>query len=196
MFDLVSLLKTGGYLVVFSFVFAESGLLIGVFLPGDSLLFAAGALAAIGSMNPWLVWLVLCLAAISGDSSNYFIGNHFGRKLVRRTHLIKPEHLHKTEGYFHRHGGKTVIFARFIPIVRTFAPFVSGMGAMPYPRFLMFSVGGTLAWVSLFVGLGYFFGNLPAVRHNFTLVIFAIIGLSFMPVAIEFVKSRLGRQSS
>lgn len=179
------------YAILFLIVFTETGVVVMPLLPGDSLLFAAGALAAIGSMNPWLVGLVLCAAAISGDSCNYWIGNKLGRRLITKTRLIRMDHLHKTEAYFAEHGGKTVIFARFVPIVRTFAPFVAGMGAMVYRRFVAFSVFGTLCWVGLFVGLGYFFGNLPVVRENFTLVIFAIIGISFMPMVIQAVKSKL-----
>lgn len=177
------------YGLLFLVVFVETGVVVMPLLPGDSLLFAAGALAAIGSMNPWLVAFILMLAAISGDSSNYLIGNRFGRRLIQQTRYIKPEYLHRTEHFFATHGGKTVIFARFVPIVRTFAPFVAGMGAMRYRRFLSFSVVGTVCWVSLFVSLGYFFGNLPMVRKNFTLVIFAIIGISFMPMLIETIKS-------
>ena len=181
------------YGILFLIVFVETGLVVMPFLPGDSLLFAAGALAAIGKMDPFILGLVIFCAAALGDTSNYHIGKYLGRGLIQKYRIINLSYLHETEAYFAKHGGKTVIFARFIPIIRTFSPFVSGMGAMPFGRFISFSMIGTLSWIISFVGLGYFFGQLPAVKHNFTLVIFGIIGVSFAPIVYHAVKAKLAK---
>jgi membrane-associated protein len=178
------------YAILFAVIFCETGLVVTPFLPGDSLLFAAGALAALGSMNPVLLFVLLSIAAIVGDTANYWIGHAFGERLVRHGRLLKPEHLQRTHRFYERYGGKTIILARFVPIVRTFAPFVAGLGSMTYPRFLLFNVVGGIVWVGVFVFGGYFFGNLPPVRNNFTLVILMIIALSLLPAAIELVKHR------
>lgn len=179
------------YLVLFFIIFAETGFVITPFLPGDSLLFAAGAIAALGTLNPFLLVLILSVAAIAGDTANYWIGHFFGEKIIANPKLpIKPEHIAKTQAFYEKHGGKTIILARFVPIVRTFAPFVAGIGTMHYNKFIAFNIIGGILWVSLFTLMGYFFGNLPAIKHNFSLVIFGIIGISILPMAIEYLKKR------
>jgi membrane-associated protein len=179
------------YVFLFLIVFAETGFVITPFLPGDSLLFAAGAIAALGSLNLIWLYLILALAAILGDTANYWIGHFFGQKMVKNPHLpINQEHIDKTHHFFDKYGGKAIILARFVPIVRTFAPFVAGIGAMNYAQFILYNVVGGLVWVALFTGAGYFFGNIPAVKHNFTLVIFAIIALSVLPMIFEYLKTR------
>ncbi|PTQ89415.1 DedA family protein [Agitococcus lubricus] len=178
------------YAILFLIVFVETGLVVMPFLPGDSLLFAAGALAAIGQMNPFILGLVIFVAAFLGDTCNYHIGKHLGRKMIEKYRLINMKYLHDTEAYFAKHGGKTVVFARFVPIVRTFSPFVSGMGAMPFKRFILFSMFGSACWILSFVTLGYFFGTLPVVKENFTLVIFGIIGISFAPIIFHAIKAK------
>ena len=179
------------YLILFAIVFCETGLVVTPFLPGDSLLFAAGAFAARGSLDPYTLSVLLIIAAIAGDTVNYWIGHALAPRLATgRIRFIKEKHLRRTHEFYERHGGKTIIIARFVPIVRTFAPFVAGVGAMHYPRFLVYNVVGALLWVLLFVWAGYFFGNIPAVEENFTLVIFAIIFLSVLPALVEFVRQR------
>lgn len=179
------------YAILFAIVFVETGLVIMPFLPGDSLLFAAGAFTAKGDFNLWLLGAGLTIAAIVGDSLNYVIGHYFGPKVFSQNYRwLNREHLLRTESFYEKHGGKTIILARFIPIIRTFAPFVAGVGTMHYPRFLAYNIVGALLWVWSFLLLGYFFGNLPVVKKNFTLVIFAIIILSILPIMIEFFKAR------
>ncbi len=180
-------------LILFLIVFAETGLVVTPFLPGDSLLFAAGTFAALGSLDPGLLILLLSAAAILGDTVNYWIGAFVGpRAFTGEIRWLKKEYLDRTHAFYEKHGGKTIILARFLPIVRTFAPFVAGVGAMNYSRFLLYNVVGGVVWVTLFVLAGYFFGNLPAVRQNFTYVILAIIVLSVLPVAFEYLKARRG----
>ena len=177
------------YAILFLIIFVETGLVVMPLLPGDSLLFAAGAIAATGAMDPVALSALLILAAIMGDSLNYQIGNYIGPRVFSMDiRFIKREHLLKTQAFFEKHGGKTIIFARFMPIIRTFAPFIAGVGSMHYSRFLMFNAVGGTAWVLSFIWLGYFFGNLPVIKDNFTYVIFAIIILSLMPAVIEFVR--------
>ena len=181
------------YAILFLIVFCETGLVVTPFLQGDSLLFAAGAFAGLGDLNPWLLFLLLTVAAIIGDTLNYWIGSWIGPRAFSGTiRFLKREHLEKTQAFYNRHGGKTIILARFIPIVRTFAPFVAGVGTMNYPRFLAYNVVGAISWVGLFVLGGYLFGNLPAVRENFTLVIMGIVAVSVLPMAIEWIKARKG----
>jgi len=181
------------YLLVFMIIFAETGLVITPFLPGDSLLFALGALSALGSLNLTTVLIILSLAAVLGDTVNYWIGHFFGEKLLtsRFNRLIKKEHIHKTQAFYAKHGGKTIVLARFVPIVRTFAPFVAGVGRMNYSQFLTYNLLGGVLWVFSFTLLGFFFGNIPTVKDNFTLVVLAIIALSVLPIIIEAVKHRL-----
>lgn len=173
------------YLILFITIFVETGLVIMPFLPGDSLLFAAGAFAAIGSMNIYLLILILIVAAILGDTLNYWLGHNFGRKVFMR--FIKLEYLQATEKFYEKHGGKTIIFARFIPIIRTFAPFVAGTGSMNYSKFLSYNIIGGMLWVVLFTLAGFFFGNIPLVKDNFSLVILAIIILSVLPIVYKSV---------
>lgn len=182
------------YAILFFIVFCETGLVVTPFLPGDSLLFAAGALAATTVMNVHLLFVVLLVAAIIGDATNYNIGRYIGpRVFTTRSKLIKREHLERTREFFDRHGGKTIIIARFMPIIRTFAPFVAGIGEMHYARFATFNVVGGLLWVASFIYAGYFFGNLPVVKDNFSLVVLVIIVLSLLPPVIEFLRSRSGK---
>lgn len=179
------------YLILFAILFAETGLVIMPFLPGDSLLFAAGTLAAVGALRLPLLLVVCFVAAVLGDTVNYAVGKYIGpRAFSGNIRFLKHEHLLKTEAFFERHGGKAIILARFVPIVRTFAPFVAGVGTMHYPRFLAYNVIGGFAWVTGFLLLGYFFGNIPIVRDNLILVIPAIILLSLLPIAIEFIRAR------
>lgn len=185
------------YGLLFLIVFVETGFVVMPLLPGDSLLFAAGAIAATGHMDPVLLCLLLFVAAGLGDTVNYHIGNYIGPKVFEHENrFIKREYLLQTRAFFEKHGGKTIIIARFMPIIRTFAPFVAGVGAMPYRRFLAFNLVGAGLWVVSFVMLGYFFGNLAAVKQNFTLVIFAIIGISVMPGMIAWAKHKLENRSS
>lgn len=186
------------YLLLALIVFCETGLVVTPFLPGDSLLFAAGAFAATGSLS--VAWLVLLLtaAAILGDTVNYWVGHVFGRRLLaaRRLRVIKPEHLAYTHEFFEKYGGKTIILARFVPIVRTFAPFVAGMGSMSYGRFMSYNVFGGIVWVVVCTFAGFFFGNLPVVQENFSLAILAIILLSLVPAVWELWRARRRRAVS
>lgn len=180
------------YIILFVIIFAETGLVVTPFLPGDSLLFAIGAICSIGSLNLFLVIGLLIIAAILGDTVNYSVGAFFKERILRgeKIRFIKEEHIQKTNEFYDKYGGKTIIIARFIPIVRTFAPFVAGIGAMDYKKFIMFNVVGGVVWIISFTVLGYFFGNLPIIKKNFTLVIFAIIILSIMPAVIEYIKAK------
>jgi membrane-associated protein len=184
------------YLILFLIIFTETGVVILPFLPGDSLLFAAGALAALpeSNLNVYLLGGLLIVAAFLGDTLNYSIGKYFGLKLFSMNlPFLKQEHLDKTQTFYDKHGGKTIIYARFIPIIRTFAPFVAGIGKMNYGKFISFNFFGGLAWVILFLAAGFMFGNIEAVRKNFTLVILAIIVLSITPPIIEYVKSKMAK---
>ena len=177
------------YAILFLIVFCETGLVVTPFLPGDSLLFAAGALAAIADseLNIHAIFLLLAVAAILGDTVNYAAGHYFGEKVFSAdARILKREYLNRTHQFFERHGGKTIVIARFVPIIRTFAPFVAGAGSMTYRHFLIYNVTGGIAWTASFLYGGYFFGNLPFVKQNFTLVILAIIILSILPGVIEY----------
>lgn len=180
------------YVILFLIVFCETGLVVTPILPGDSLLFAVGALTARdGGLNFWIVIVSLSVAAILGDTVNYWIGYFLGDKVQKRfPRIVKPEYLQKTHNFYERYGGKTIIIARFVPIVRTFAPFVAGVGKMTYARFMMFNVTGALLWIGLLVPAGYFFGNLQFVRKNFSLVVLVIIFLSILPGVIEYWRAR------
>lgn len=181
------------YAILFLVIFAETGFVVTPFLPGDSLLFAAGAIASFGSLNIGVMVLLLIVAAILGDTANYWIGHFLGKKIVDNPHIkfINQEHIDKTEQFYKKHGAKTIILARFVPIVRTFAPFVAGVGSMHYSTFITYNVVGGVLWVSLFTLLGYFFGNMPFIKHNFHYAVFAIIGLSIIPMIYEFIQAKL-----
>ena len=180
------------YGILFLIIFCETGLVVMPLLPGDSLLFAAGSIAAIGKMNIHLMVVLLIIAAILGDAVNFMVGKYFGEKLFSNPNskIFKQSHLQKTQQFYAKHGGKTIILARFIPIVRTFAPFVAGMGHMTYHHFLAYNVIGGVLWVTLFSYLGYFFGNLPIVKDNLSLVLIAIIVLSILPGIIEIIRHK------
>jgi len=184
------------YGILFLIIFCETGLVVTPILPGDSLLFAAGALAATGAMNVWWVFLLLTSAAILGDSTNYWIGYFVGPKVFHKegSRLLNKKYLERTHQFYEKHGGKTVIIARFMPIIRTFAPFVAGIGRMSYPRFLLYSIVGTTLWMSSFIFAGYLFGNIPVVKNNFTLVVLAVIFVSLLPGIIEFLRHRSQRK--
>ncbi|MBK8185204.1 MAG: DedA family protein [Candidatus Competibacteraceae bacterium] len=179
------------YAILFLIIFCETGLVVTPFLPGDSLLFAAGALAAIGAMNIHLLFLLLAFAAIAGNTVNYAVGRYLGEKAFSPdARILKQVYLDRTHQFFERHGGKTIIITRFVPIVRTFAPFVAGAGGMSYGQFQWYNVTGGILWTASFLYGGYFFGNLPFVKQNFSLVILAIIILSLMPGVIEYWRHR------
>lgn len=175
------------YALLGAVVFAETGLVVTPLLPGDSLLFAAGALAAQGHFSIFLLWGLLWFACVAGDNLNYAIGRFLGLKAFGR--WMNPKHLERTKVFYLKHGGKTLIMARFAPIVRTFAPFVAGVGKMPYPRFLAFSVAGGFLWITICLGAGYAFGNIPVVKKHFELVVLGIIAVSMLPMALEILKS-------
>lgn len=193
---------TWTYAILFAVVFCETGLVVTPFLPGDSLLFAAGAICSLGSLNIGTLWLLLVIAAVAGDTVNYQIGHYLGPRVLRgeRSWLFNKKHLDRTHAFFERYGGKTIIIARFVPIVRTFAPFVAGVGAMTYRRFLVYNVVGGIAWVTGFLLAGYWFGNIPWVKKNFSSVILVIIFLSVLPMVVEYVRqaraAKAGRSES
>lgn len=187
------ILQYGSYTygILFSVIFAETGFVFTPFLPGDSLLFAAGTFAAKGSFNPHFLFLLLTIAAILGDTVNYWIGHYIGLKIFDRfPKILKREYLDRTHQFYERHGGKTIILARFVPIVRTFAPFVAGVGSMTYTKFISYNVFGGIIWVGLFVYGGYFFGNLEFVKNNFSIVIISIILISMLPGLTEYIRHK------
>lgn len=181
------------YILLFIIIFIETGLVVTPFLPGDSLVFAAGAFAAIGKLDIRLVILLLCIAAVFGDTVNYEIGKLLGSKLMenKNPRFLKKEYLEKTHGFYEKYGGKTIIIARFVPIVRTFAPFVAGVGKMSYKKFISFNAIGGVAWVFLFSLGGFFFGNMAIVKQNFSMVILAIIFVSILPGVIAYLREKL-----
>lgn len=180
------------YGILFAILFSETGFVFTPFLPGDSLIFAAGAFAALGSFDLILLILILWIAAFLGDTVNYWIGFFFGEKLVSHPKIpINRGHIDKTQAFYDKHGGKTIFLARFVPVIRTFAPFVAGVGKMDYKKFIFFNVTGGFVWVITFALLGYFFGNLPQVKDNFTLVIFVIVIISVAPIIIELLRKKL-----
>ena len=189
MANMISQYGTWTYAILFLVIFMETGFVVTPFLPGDSLLFAAGTFAALGSMNVWLLIGLLIVAAIGGDTVNYWIGHYMGDRAYN-VKWVKKEYLDRTHAFFQKHGGKTIFLARFVPIVRTFAPFVAGMGRMSYSYFFSYNVFGGIVWVLLFTLLGYFFGNIPFVKQNFELVIIAIILVSIVPAVWEALKAR------
>jgi membrane-associated protein len=183
------------YALLFAIIFCETGLVITPFLPGDSLLFAIGAVAADpeSGLNVWTAAVVILVAAILGDTVNYWIGRKSGDWMLRKfPRIVKPSHIEKTNRFFERYGGKTIILARFVPIVRTFAPFVAGSGAMDYRKFMFFNVVGAVLWVVLLVPAGWFFGGIPVVKENFELVVLGIIAISVLPMVVEIARARFG----
>lgn len=177
--------------ILASIIFVETGVVVMPILPGDSLIFAAGTFAARGALNPWAVFVVLSLAAIAGDTVNYWIGHRVGSKAYSgEVRWIKKDHMERTHAFFEKYGGKAIFLARFVPIVRTFAPFVAGVSQMPYGFFFRWNVIGGITWVAIFTLLGYFFGNIPFVQQNFELVIVAIVIISVIPAIVEFLKAR------
>ena len=197
---LIELTQTYGlwiYAILFLIVFCETGLVVTPFLPGDSLLFAAGAVAALGGMNVHIAAALLLAAAVIGDAANFAIGKYFGEKLFAKpdSRVFKREYLDKTHAFYEKYGGKTIILARFVPIVRTFAPFVAGMGNMHYGRFIRYNIIGALMWVGLLTYAGYFFGELPVVKNNFGLVVIGILVVSVLPMAVEIAKAKWGKKA-
>ena len=197
---LIELTQTYGlwiYAILFLIVFCETGLVVTPFLPGDSLLFAAGAVAALDGMNVHMAAALLLAAAVIGDAANFAIGKYFGEKLFAKpdSRVFKREYLDKTHAFYEKYGGKTIILARFVPIVRTFAPFVAGMGDMHYGRFIRYNIIGALMWVGLLTYAGYFFGELPVVKNNFGLVVIGIIMVSVLPMAVEIAKAKWGKKA-
>jgi membrane-associated protein len=187
------------YLILFVVIFCETGLVVTPFLPGDSLLFAAGALAAAASetLNVLLLWLLLFIAAVAGDTVNYWIGHYIGpRAFSINNRLFKREYLERTQAFYNKHGGKTIFLARFIPIIRTFAPFVAGVGTMRYGYFITYNIVGGFVWTAVFLAAGYFFGNISFVKNNFSLVIIAIILISIMPGIVEYLRARRKPESA
>ena len=186
------------YAILFVIIFCETGLVVTPFLPGDSLLFAAGAIAALGNMNIHLMVAILLAAAILGDAVNFIIGKYFGEKLFTNPNskFFKQEYLDKTHKFYEKYGGKTIILARFVPIVRTFAPFVAGMGKMDYAQFVKYNIIGAVLWVCLIAYAGYFFGDLPFVKNNFGIVVLGIIAVSVLPMIIEIARAKMGKSSS
>ncbi len=180
------------YAILFAIIFSETGLVVAPFLPGDSLLFVIGALCGMGSLQLQVALPLLILAAFMGDNTNYWVGRLLGLRLLNHPNQrwIKHEHLEKTHAFYAKHGGKTVIFARFLPIIRTFAPFVAGIGTMNYRLYLMFSILGGVAWIGSLMLAGYFFGNIPVIKNNLTLMIVGIIFISFIPAILEYIKHR------
>lgn len=195
LFALVQEYGTWVYAILFLIIFAETGLVVLPFLPGDSLLFVTGALCGMGHLQVQVLIPLLMLAAFSGDNLNYWLGHHYGVQLFKpNSRFFKQTYLHKTEDFYAVHGGKTIIFARFLPIVRTFAPFVAGIGQMRYGLFFTFSLLGSMAWISSLTLAGYFFGNIPLIKNNLTVMILGIIFISIIPALLEFIRQHRGAQ--
>lgn len=186
------------YLILFLIIFCETGLVVTPVLPGDSLLFAAGAFAAVGALEVKWLFILLTIAAVAGDTLNYWIGSYMGPKVFHKENVrfLNRKYLDRTHRFYEKHGGKTIIIARFMPIIRTFAPFVAGIGTMSYMKFLSYNVVGGIVWIAVFIFGGYYFGNIPVVKRNFTLVILAIIFLSILPGIIEFARHRYGKRNA
>ena len=194
LFEIVQQYDKVTYLILALIIFCETGLVVTPFLPGDSLLFAAGALAGAGLLHLGLLMIILFSAAVIGDNLNFAIGNFIGHRLIEsKKKWIKREYLDRTHKFYEKHGGKTVIIARFVPIVRTFAPFVAGLGSMVYKRFILFCITGNLIWIGIFTLAGYAFGNNQWVKEHFSLVTLGIIGLSVLPIIIGLIKSRFNK---
>ena len=186
------------YGILFLIIFCETGLVVTPILPGDSLLFAAGVLAGAASLNVWVLWLVVFAAALIGDNVNYSIGRFFGNAIIdsgKISGVMKPEYIERTQGFFRKHGGKTVTLARFFPIIRTYAPFMAGVGRMKYVRFITFSALGSAAWITLCIGAGWFLGGIPFVQEHFEVIVIAIILVTLAPTVIHTVQSRIARKN-
>jgi membrane-associated protein len=199
---LIALLSTSmtgwiGYLVLFAVVFAESGLLVGFFLPGDSLLFTVGVVAGAGKLQIWTMIAMLAIASMLGDGIGFLLGSTLGYRLFenRKSRIFRREYLDRTHDFYERHGGKTIIYAKFVPIIRTFAAFIAGVGKMKYARFLSFNVGGAIGWVSLMICLGYLLGNVPFIRQNFEKVVLLIIAVSLVPAALQILRRKPASQT-
>lgn len=193
--DIVSNYKNWTYLILFLIIFCETGLVITPILPGDSLLFASGAIAATSSLDLLTMVILLIVAAFLGDIVNYSAGKFIGPKVFDKNYkFFKKEYLEKTQLFYEKHGGKTIIIGRFIPIIRTFAPFVAGIGTMNYKRFMSYNIVGAISWISIFTFAGYFFGNIPVIKQNFSIVIFSIIIISLIPVIIGFIKTKTSKE--
>ena len=192
LFDIVSQYGTWTYVILFLIIFCETGLVVTPLLPGDSLLFAAGAIASLGALRSDVLFIILSIAAIAGDTVNYWIGRWIGPSVFQKenSRIFKKEYLEKTHNFYEKYGNKTIILARFVPIVRTFAPFVAGIGRMTYGRFINYNIIGGIAWIAIFIFGGYYFGNIPIIKKNFTIVIFIIIIISIMPGVIEYLRHR------
>jgi membrane-associated protein len=195
---LTVLIQTYGtwvYLILFLIIYCETGLVVTPFLPGDSLLFVTGTLAALGALDVHGIFALLVLAAFAGDNTNYWIGRYLGPRVFKRqrSRFFNPTHLERTQRFYGKHGGKTLILARFLPVIRTFAPFVAGIGRMTYPKFMFYSFAGGVFWIGSFIYGGYYFGNIPVVKNNLTLFILGIIVISIMPGVIEFARQRKGK---
>ena len=182
------------YAILFLIIFLETGLVITPFLPGDSLLFVLGAFSAQGTFNVLLLFILLVIAAILGDSVNYWIGNYFGERVFANSRFFRQEHLERTKEFYRKHGGKAIVLGRFAPIIRTFVPFVAGVGKMNYPRFLTYNILGAIVWIALFLFAGYFFGNLPLVEKNLTMIIYIIVVISFIPIILEYVRHKRSKK--
>lgn len=195
LYTMLQQLGSWSYVLLFVIIFAETGFVVTPFLPGDSLLFVVGTLAASSYLNITVLFVILVVAAVAGDSINYAIGKYFGNHILLKFEgrFIKREHIEKTHRFYEKYGGKTIVLARFVPIVRTFAPFVAGIGSMTYSHFFIYNVVGGILWVSVFVFGGYFFGNIPIVQKNFSLVVFVIVILSVLPAVIEVIRHRKGK---
>ena len=188
---IINAVGNGTYVVLFVVIFIETGLVVTPFLPGDSLLFAAGAFAAKGDLNVVMLFISLAIAAVLGDTVNYWIGHAIGpRAFSGNVRFLKKEYLERTQAFYHKYGGKTIFLARFVPIVRTFAPFVAGVGTMSYGHFITYNIAGGIVWTALFIFGGYFFGNLEIVQRNFSLVIMAIVLISVIPAIVEVIRGR------
>lgn len=196
--NIINFLGGWTYFLLFLIIFAETGLVIAPFLPGDSLLFAVGTLAGGGMLNIWTSYLILLLAAILGDTVNYWIGHYIGPKVFNKenSRFFKKEYLEKTREFYEKYGGKTIIIARFLPIIRTFAPFVAGIGKMHYSTFFFYNIVGAFVWVSSLTFLGFYLGGLPLIKENFEYAIFGIIAISLMPMIVEYVRYKYGPKVS